>query len=1134
MTDTIEILDFDAAKVELVGSNLIEASAGTGKTYSIAVLALRLILEKDITINKILMVTFTKAAVAELEERVRLFVRKAYKCSMGDATDDNTISLLVQRSMDAAGGDADVVRKKLKNSLLLLDETGILTIHSFCGQTLHEFAFETNQIFGSEILQDTRRLLAEEVNRFWRNYITLIETPILEILLADKFTRKTLNEVVQNHMSGKRYFMFDPNTDYHKAYDAFVMPTEDLLEAVTRRDGSRRELEVYVQGNWDDIVARCGKGHPKNFIEKYNSPEEFIAAVADKPDTGYIVKLFREVVEGVQLTESCEAEVKAIIQTVKDLLICLAIEEVARNFEMFKKNSAILTFDDMIGKLHATVYGASGDRLIPMLNQKYGAVFIDEFQDTDKMQFEVFDRLFNGRSILFYIGDPKQSIYAWRKADIYTYFRAKQSSRVYSMNCNYRSNEGYIAALNTFFAVDDPFFFDGVPGYEQAITYVPVQSPANNAKGVLIRGDGPDAPFTIVECANKETIIQSVATHVAELLFTKVYSVVKNGAPRLVRPSDIGILVRTKKEAAAIKVGLAKQGIAAVSIGDERILESHEAVDLLYLLLAIEEPSKSNINRALYTPFTGLTKAQVLQLDDEKVLERFKKWKTTADERGIYTALMEFVSDFDVRNVLLNDDSGMAERSITNLFHLMEVLHKMQRSRKFSILELCTWLKKGIDGMQVEGDEFEQRMESDRETVKIVTIHKSKGLEYGIVFAPHLDMKPEPHRDSFAGYRDPATGDYMTCETARLDADQKALVLQQNEQENRRLVYVAVTRAVHKIYLYTSGASRFKDSSLKVFIAGLTTAPPIGFEVLQGADYIAVAPAGGTAAATRQAPHVRTCAHFALMHANWQKSSYSGLAAKLEAPALPMAGEPERAYDRFVFGEMGRGRQVGNMLHFVLENIHFRDDRRWAAVITEAVDRFGLHFKNDRQQLVAQMLQEVLNAEIVCDGATFHLSDIDHRRRLHELEFDFQVPLFNPTALNGLSDDQIMVRAKPYGEMEGLINGKIDLFFEHGGKYYILDWKSNFLGSHIDDYRPDPLLAAMNDHNYHLQYLIYSLAVDKYLASRLRDDYNYDTHFGGVVYCFLRGMRRGAGTGVYACKPTQAQLGKLRGILGVE
>jgi exodeoxyribonuclease V beta subunit len=285
---------------------------------------------------------------------------------------------------------------------------------------------------------------------------------------------------------------------------------------------------------------------------------------------------------------------------------------------------------------------------------------------------------------------------------------------------------------------------------------------------------------------------------------------------------------------------------------------------------------------------------------------------------------------------------------------------------------------------------------------------------------------------------------------------------------------------------------------------------------------------------TIEQPFVTVCENFSMNQTNWQRASYSSMALKAENVRSKEVFGSGNEYDRFVFSELKKGKEIGNMLHFILERINFSDGGKWDKVVTEALEKYAFDKKEAWYSSVCQMIHEVLNAQIEIDGSTFRLSELQNNKRLHEMEFDFTVPLFEPQMLNELTDDRISVRIKSSENLEGLINGKLDMFFEHGGKYYILDWKSNFLGLTLDDYNSDNLLVAMNDNNYHLQYLLYTCAIDKYLNARLKNDYDYDTHFGGVIYCFLRGMRQSSTNAIYTFKPPLNLLNKMRSIMRLE
>ncbi|OLY91450.1 DNA helicase/exodeoxyribonuclease V, beta subunit [Cnuella takakiae] len=1134
MSQQINYKPFDAATVPLQGSNLIEASAGTGKTYSIAILVLRLVLEQQLSVKEILMVTFTKAAVAELEERIRLFVRKAYKAAQGERIDDVLIEQLVAAAMEREPQAA--VQRRLWTAVLLLDETSVLTIHSFCQITLSEFAFETGQVFGATLQQDSSRLLQEAVQECWRKHITTLPIPLLMALRQAGFAQSSLLQVLKEHLAGKRYKAFDVSRCYAFDDTHHQQWLSDLGELQKAHRNLVQCLEDKIADRKEALTQVCQKKAPaRSLLPLLEKPAQFLQTIVAKRATvKYITELFADLLEEWDLCVVEEERYLEARQRVFDDLCCLAIQEARKHIDAAKQKQHLLTFDDLIGNLHAALVQRENLPLETALRNKYKAVFIDEFQDTDRQQYEVFEKAFGKDTLLFYIGDPKQSIYAWRKADIFTYFKARATvDAVYDMDRNFRSAAAMIEAMNQVFLPQprfDTFYFKDE---SSAIDYHPVRSPEPNGKGILLEGKAPSVPISISEHKNKESLYDGVTGQVVALLTEGHFAVEKKDkAPRAVTPSDIGILVRTRKQAAEIRDRLQHYGIPAITVGDEKVLQSEEAVQLLYLLQAIEEPTLAHISRALLTSFTGVPASSLLQLDEEVATTLFRSYRTSWEQYGVYKALMDLAAYFNIRARLLQTPNG--ERILTNLVHLTELLHRVQTRNRLSPLELIAWLKRGVEGMEVEGDEYEQRIESDEEAVKIVTIHKSKGLEYNIVLAPHLDLlADEPHID-FVSYRHPDDGSYIGCEKRRLNETERAWVLRQTEQENRRLFYVALTRAVYKCFIFRSTAAYHKGSTLEAFLEGgpcwspalvqLHTPPvvPEGYRYrLQAVPKTALAPLTAGSAV-----------HFVLKEAAWVRSSFTGLALqKAGHVAKPSGAEHSNDYDRFMFQELEKGVRTGNMLHALLEVVDFTRDTRWEQQVQGVVQQFAPSKADLYQPMLLQMLQELLQVPLTVGDTSFSLSEVALNQRLHEFEFDMRVPLFSPVQLNILSGEGIQVQVKNLPKREGLLNGIMDLFFAYEGRYYILDWKSNYLGDRVSDYGPEQLAAAMNEHNYHLQYLLYTLAAVRYLRSRLGDAFDYERDFGGVIYLFVRGVRKEGGQGIFTTRPTKTQLQTLEQIL---
>jgi exodeoxyribonuclease V beta subunit len=1131
MPEQIEYKSFDAATVMLHESNLIEASAGTGKTYSIAILVLRLLLEKQVTIRQILMVTFTKAAVAELEERIRLFIRSAYKASQGKSIKDENIKALVQRAAEMSG--AKQVEQQLKDAILFLDETSVLTIHSFCQQTLNEFAFETNQLFGAEMIPDIRKIIEDELNKSWRKNITTMPVNLLNAIWNSGM-KAALKKAIEQHLSGKRYFGYDKTTEY-KVDESHHREWLNSIASITNNETKlRQELVDYVVQNTEQIIKNTtNKTAQNNVLPFIKSPEDFLMHIWKKRTSAYIPKSFPELLTRLEACDDCGTERDSIIQTIISQVNFLVIQEVSKGVANFKLRNNLLSYDDMIQNLHVALVGRDNPILVRAMQDKYKAVFIDEFQDTDRQQFEIFDKAFGTNTILFYIGDPKQSIYAWRKADIFTYFKARNAvQHLYGMNHNYRSNASLITAMNHLFLPVkdfDTFFFNGD---KDAITYHPVESPEPNTKGAFLKGGEPDVPISIFNVAGKDEMAEAVSFHIAQLLWEQTYQLKVKQVSRNINPSDIGVLVRKADQGRDVKSALAKLGIPAVTIDDSKVLQSKEATHVLYLIEAMATPDRSTINRALLSPFTGLDTRSILLLDDEITLKLFNNYKLRWQQDGIYTAIMDFVTDFGVRKILLPEANEAGERVITNMFQVAELLHQEQSRKNSSMTELISWLKRNIDGMESEGDEYTQRIESDEEAVKIVTIHKSKGLEYNIVFAPFLDLVQRDNY-SFFSFRDPGSGDYVGVEKDRLNDHQVAWYSEQAEQENRRLLYVTITRAVYKCIIFRNESKYTSNSTLSTFLRALHNTDP---EFIQFEKDSPVLPVR-TVKKTMSGESVRTNepVNFHLLEQNWRKMSYTMLAAKGDISPRLRSYKHEDAYETFILHTLKRGAKTGNLLHYIFENINFSNDAYWNRVLKEAIRRFVPGQQELYLPMLHQLLRHVFDTEIIIDDIKFSLAEVAFNKRIAEFEFDFPVPEFFPDLLNDLSDELASINVRNFhdlsaGQLEGIMNGKIDLFFEHLGRYYILDWKSNYLGPTADDYAATFLTNAMNESNYHLQYLIYAVAAKKYLESRL-PSFDYTNQFGGVMYLFVRGMRAGKDTGIFTCKPSLERISRLEAAL---
>lgn len=1121
-----EYLDFKVESVPLEGKNLVEASAGTGKTYSIAMMVIRILLEKEIRINEILMVTFTKAAVAELEDRIRSFVRQAYRYANGEHIEDSTIQSIVDSV------DREFAQKKLHSALINLDETAVMTIHGFCQQSLNEFAFETNQLFTAELTQDTAELLEKATHQFWREYITALSPTLLTALTEAKLNLKHIQDLAASHISGKLFLHYDETQTYD--FDHLQNQiTSDFQTILNKRNEELEELYTYIENNQEALITQClqNKSAVTTFKDSISVPKEFVAKLM-KGTQKYREKCFPTVMEMIGDYQNIEQEYEEQLDAVFNYIYGLALQEIVAEVEEKKLRLNLMTFDDMIEKLHYALnhpYQKPAQQrlqadLIKQLQRKFKAVFIDEFQDTDHLQYHIFNTAFQ-RNILFFIGDPKQSIYGWRKADIATYFEAKNNvDRVYSMSVNYRSSTNLVSALNHFFKPSNDFDTFYYPSDSVGkIDYLAVHTPPQNTKGELTLAGKPCIPVTYNIQKNKSDIHREVGLQISELLNNADYLL----KGRRIQPSDIGILVRSNYDAAEIKKELSKIGIPAITMDSQKVLQSAEAKELLYILEAILHHNRSTVNRALLSAFTRWTPSEILRMDEDSVIEKFRNYFQKWQQSGIYAALSDFLSGFQIRQNLIEKNTENGERMMTNFYHLMEVLNKTENRQKFGPAELTEWFQINTEKDFSTEDEMEQRIESDEESVKIVTIHKSKGLEYPIVFAPTLDFTTKISRnsqDKIIGIRE-ENGKYVSIPYKKAPKDFIDKYELQTEQENRRLLYVALTRAVYKCFIYHSSGK--KKSTLTVFLAANQENPKPEL-IAETKDLETENPKGYQKAQSAEQRNLQA-QHFKLKQPFWTQTSYSNLAAEAEYIRREAFASSPNSYDTFVFKELTKGAKTGNFIHHLFESIDFSNDQYWEDTISKAIRRYAPHKAEAYTANIKAFLDQVLHTSIRVQNGSFRLSEVSYASILHEMEFDFPFDLLQVKNLEKLKKEGIAVKHESYISLEGIMTGFVDVFFKHRGKFYILDWKTNYLGPTTADYSPQAVAQAMSDNNYHLQYLIYIYAINLYLQHRLGKNYSYERDFGGVIYLFVRGMRKNQHTGIFYTKPKVEQLQMMEG-----
>jgi exodeoxyribonuclease V beta subunit len=1214
----------------LGGTRLIEASAGTGKTWNICALYLRLLLERQLDVQQILVVTFTKAATAELRERIRSRIVQTLDelrapgtaAAAGDPFVGQLLSSL--RGVHALGDEA--MRLRLDAALQAFDEASIFTIHSFCQRALGDAPFTAGVPMKLEAMQDDSELVMEVVHDFWRRHVAADTTSpaLVAHLLSRKDTPERLAKLLKRQLAKPLSKLIWPaDLDTAAAVDITALSTAHA----GARAWWRQEREVILgwvdaarpfmhkshfnptavataAANWDKALASADPLAASPKLEKLD-----LFAKRRLKSTGKHVlpahhPFFALAEQVLDLREAAD--------TALDLdrlrLLRTLLTDGPAALRQLKRDRRVIAFDDMLYNLHERLTSIDSPDLAATLKARFPAALIDEFQDTDPLQFAVFQTLYgDGASPLFLVGDPKQAIYSFRNADLPTYLQARAgAAEVYTLSENQRSTAPLLRGLNALFERNDRAFM------RAGLAYQPVACGAK-PRQALVDATEPRAPLQLWSLPQDDAgepwakpqamrcSMEACAGEIARLIGAAQQGHITL-AGRALAAGDIAVLVHSHAHGSQMRRALAELGVGSVELSQASVFASTDAEELERVLAAILEPTRERLLRAaLATELMGRDAAAIEAISGNE-LELLALIKRCADhrelwlKRGVGVMLRRWMVDEQVSQRLLARADG--ERRMTNLLHLCECLHEASQgaSGHASPEALLRWLH----NQRTQGrrdDATQLRLESDRNLVQIVTVHKAKGLEYPIVFCPALwDGRPAGVPSGLDGkeYHDELDQPVVDF---RPDFDKsvdiggviKQKLAIETAAETLRLIYVALTRAVHRCYLvvgsYTNKAfnttspTEANRSLLNWLAAGQGQEPEAWLKAKPSSAQIAAAwsqlaadhapdidlsplPIAPFAPLAPQRPAPDTLAALDppdSIPKAWRIGSYSSLAhgtqhegaavdhdlraGETTPPPTPLpVAAPFNAADDDIL-RFPRGPVAGECMHTVFERADFTDLQTWDGAIATGL---RLHPQSLRPgqingdaatllpAMLGRMLGDVLHTPL---PGGFTLADVPLQRRLVELEFSLPAQHLSAGDLaTAMRAHGYPVPALEFGSLEGYLRGFIDLVFEHDGRFYVLDWKSNHLGDGPDQYGQTHLMAAMTGNGYHLQYLLYAVAVHRYLQQRMAG-YQYDTHFGGVLYLFVRGVRpswrdaAGAATGVYAHKPTLACVQRLSGLL---
>jgi exodeoxyribonuclease V beta subunit len=1182
-----DALLLDPLACPIDGIRLVEASAGTGKTWTICALVLRLLVEKRLAVQQILVVTFTNAATAELRERLRARIGELRDHWRGAAPADDFIAALAARAR-ASWRDEELAAH-LAHALQSFDEAAVFTIHGFCKRALDEVPLTAGVPTALELLQDDSELRREAVHDFWRRRVAGGDAALAAHLLACKDSPQTFDALLQRHLARPlARLVWPPDIDAVAADDtAALLQAQEAAHALWQ--AQRDEIVAGVRGaakgvlngqtynpkaidaaagEWDELLVEAHR--PAPIREGDGKAALFgIARLREKTNKGKATPAHPFFDAAQTLLDRRAARLRAL-QLARLRLLRELIDEGARRLRETKRERRVVAFDDLLHNLWQRLAGGAVPGLAAALRARYPAALIDEFQDTDPLQFEIFRAIHgDGGAPLFLVGDPKQAIYRFRNADLHAYLGARRlAASRHTLPDNQRSDAALIDAVNAVFAANDAAFM--LPGLEfrpagfgrkprPAFVDASAPQPALALWRLPAGDDGRPLP----KAEARRRAVAATAAEIARLLTAAQAGRVHIGE-RALEAGDIAVLVRSHGHGRLVRAALAARGVASVEVSQASVFASVDAEELERVLAAVCEPGRETLLRsALATVLHGGDAAAIAALDDDAAalldaVQRYAGYRDAWRGRGVAVMLRQWMAAERVAERLLAGLDG--ERRLTNLLHLVEALH--QASAEHAAPEaLLRWLQ--AQRQERRADEAAQlRLESDRHLVQIVTVHKSKGLEYGIVFCPLLwdgYRKPAPSGDGIALHGDDGALviDFRAGLSPDFDAAAaKARRLQEDAAEDLRLLYVALTRAVHRCvlvcgsYLANAGAksagttTESGRSGLNWLVAGQGRAPAdwlasgaaqedieaawdalaarvphaIAARPWPAADAPPFAPEAvpPEAIAARSPPRTipppwRIGSFSSLMHGAVAERAAVDHDLRAAGPATP--AETEAPADADDILRFPRGAAAGECLHAVFERVDFADAAQWPVVVADVLHRHGpalatgpeAQDRNARRLL--RLLHDVLERPLpVGTASPLVLARVPRSRRIAELEFHLPVDRLEP----GLLDRALAQLGYPvprfgFADLSGFVTGFVDLVFEHDGRVFVLDWKSNHLGNTPADYADASLAAAMAAHGYHLQALLYSVAVARWLRRRG----GHGLAFGGAIYLFVRGVRPG-------------------------
>ncbi len=1176
----------------LQGIQLIEASAGTGKTWTLAALYVRLILGhgwsgQGLMPPQILVMTFTEAATAELRDRIRERLSQAAHFFRGQTQVADDFLLQLQETL---GYDANAQHaERLEEAAQWMDEAAIYTIHSWSSRMLRQHAFDSQSLFDQKRLDDSPALKLKLAKDYWREFIYPLEATQLGALKDLGFTPeallKNIQSLWQKFEKSPGHF---PDVEHDPDPMDLVLAWSQWQERVLQLEAQARQLLLNNMPSALDLLAKALENDLNRNHYRVNKHAYFLRSLSDwasgqEADIEVLAKFTAEKLSaslraGAKPIDNSHGVWTALSDWLKELqsepdvgvhLLQHAALKVGRAYSQQKRSLASFDFSDLLQRLH-TALNSPGSRLPHIIRTQFPVAMVDEFQDTDPWQYESLSKIYGSSTgckqnlealeqtnAFLMIGDPKQAIYSFRGADLPTYLNARHAAEsIWTLTENFRSSQELVNAVNHVFgSAESPF---------GEVPFESVQTPAPAKAQSLRWTNGQKIPALTVWHLDSEKPLSGTqyGASMSQICATQMVALLNQ---QVAQPGQMAVLVRDGQEAKKIRQALSERGVRSVYLSDrDSVYATREALDLASILEAVLQARNAKLLRsALTTRTLCLSLSEIEQVFNAEEawdiwVERFNAWHQTWQRQGFLPMLYKMLHEQEIGR-RMQEQGETAERRLTNLLHLGELLQSASLSLQGEAA-LLRFLSDQLANPQAQGEAAQMRLETDASLVQVITFHKAKGLQYPLVFLPFA-----------ANFRE--------------DKDESLRTPEERLQEDIRLLYVALTRAQQAMWMGV--ASRQKD------FKGQTTQPQSALSFLlqrKSADdlsdklnawsdcddihvinapeaqvelYAPLNPVNSEAATparspTRVLPNAGWTASFSALTRNLIETkslpAESGLAreerwldSQIDNPFTPSENLlfPDQSVPsntaQAQYNDFPAGSVYGTLLHDIFE---WQLKEAWPLLQIESelsadvtirwqhwwqTQADSLQLSSEHQALCLQLIRQCAANQLIfqlgpklgskkgVEQHCFRLSQLTPQNAWPEMGFTFKThgvsTLYIDQLISAYLHPSQTRPALPAQQLNGMLTGFMDIVFEHQGRYFVLDYKSNKL----PDYSQDSLTNSMLSHRYEVQYTLYILAVHRLLKSRLKD-YNYEQHMGGAIYFYLRGIDQ-EGQGVYANKP---------------